>query len=42
MMVLLRWPTWKDLAMLGDEYSMITFFPFPDSFEPYSGSLEDV
>jgi hypothetical protein len=37
MMVDRRWPTWKFLAMLGEEYSMITFFPFPESLRPYSG-----
>lgn len=37
MMVDRRCPTWKFLAMLGEEYSMIIFFPFPESFRPYSG-----
>jgi hypothetical protein len=32
-----RWPTWKLLAMFGDEYSITTFLPAPDVFEPYSG-----
>ena len=28
-------PTWKGLAMLGDEYSTTTFFPSPILEEPY-------
>jgi len=42
MMVDRRCPTWKFLAMFGEEYSTITFLPFPDSFEPYSGAPEGV
>ena len=38
MIVERRWPTWKFLAMFGDEYSMMTFFPAPDVFVPYSGA----
>lgn len=37
-----RWPTWNDLAMFGDEYSMTTVFPFPVVFVPYSGSFDAV
>jgi len=37
MMVDRRCPTWKFLAMLGEEYSMTIFFPFPESLRPYSG-----
>lgn len=42
MMVLRKCPTWKDLAMLGDEYSMMTFLPCPEVFVPYSGWPEGV
>ena len=37
MMVDRRCPTWKFLAMFGEEYSMMIFLPFPESFRPYSG-----
>lgn len=37
MMVLLKCPTWKLLAILGAEYSMMTFLPCPKVFVPYSG-----
>jgi hypothetical protein len=33
-MVLRKWPTWKDLAILGEEYSMMTFLPLPEVLEP--------
>jgi hypothetical protein len=33
--VLLRCPTWKLLAILGDEYSMMSFLPLPRVFVPY-------
>lgn len=42
MIVLLKCPTWKLLAMFGLEYSSTTFFPFPDVFDPYSGFWEGV
>jgi hypothetical protein len=42
MMVERRWPTWKFFAMFGDEYSMMTFFPAPDVFVPYSGAPDGV
>ena len=37
MIVERRWPTWKLFAIFGDEYSITTFLPAPDAFEPYSG-----
>lgn len=42
MIVLRKCPTWKALAMLGEEYSMTSFLPFPDVFVPYSGSFDAV
>ena len=34
--VVLKCPIWKGLAILGEEYSTIMFFPFPYSDFPYS------
>ena len=41
-MVLRRWPTWNDLAMLGEEYSIMTRLPSPIEFAPYSGCFDAV
>jgi hypothetical protein len=42
MIVERRWPTWKLLAMFGDEYSMSRRLPFPIVFVPYSGVPDGV
>ena len=42
MIVLRRWPTWNDFAMLGEEYSMMTRLPSPSEFAPYSGCFDSV